>query len=60
MIPPASSDAALLRESLAMLEKHHIVLALTTGPVAQVSRWRDAISCLAMSRYFCITASSPT
>ena len=33
----AEDNDALLRESLAMLEKHHVVLALTTGTVERVT-----------------------
>lgn len=41
-LAPAASDSALMRESLAMLERHGIVLAVTTGTVARVQAWSAA------------------
>jgi predicted TIM-barrel fold metal-dependent hydrolase len=40
-LPAAANDAALMRESLAILARHNI-FAVTTGPLAQVRAWRDA------------------
>ena len=51
-IPPAASDSALLRETLALLEKHDVVLAITTGTVERVSRWRAASSRIVPATYF--------
>ena len=41
-LPAAASDDALMNESLAILERHNI-FAVTTGPLAQVNRWRAAV-----------------
>jgi predicted TIM-barrel fold metal-dependent hydrolase len=41
-IPPAASDEALRTESLAMLERYHIVRALTTGTLERVTAWHAA------------------
>ena len=41
-LPPAASDAALMAESLAMLERYNIVLAVTTGRLDRVAAWRAA------------------
>jgi hypothetical protein len=38
---PAANDEAVLRESLAALERHNIV-AVTSGPLEQVTRWHAA------------------
>ena len=38
---PAANDAAVMRESLAALERHNI-LAVTSGPLEQVTRWHAA------------------
>ncbi len=42
LVPPAASDDALMRESIAMLERYNIVLAVTTGRLDRVSAWRAA------------------
>jgi uncharacterized protein len=39
--PPATDDEAVMRESLAALERHNI-LAVTSGPLDQVTRWHAA------------------
>ena len=52
VIPPATSDEALLRETLAMLERHDVVLAVTTGTVERVSRWRAASDRIVPATYF--------
>lgn len=52
MLRPAASDAALLGETLAMLERHDIVLALTTGTVERVSRWRAASDRIVPATFF--------
>lgn len=41
MIRPAASDEALMRESIAMFERHNIVMAVATGTVERVTRWRQ-------------------
>lgn len=40
-MPAAASDEALMRESLALLERHNIY-AVTTGSLERVSKWRSA------------------
>ena len=42
LLQPAASDAAVMAESLAMLERYNIVLAVTTGRLDRVSAWRAA------------------
>lgn len=39
-VKAAASDDALMRESLAALERHNII-AITSGPLETVTRWRD-------------------
>src|SRR3954468_6718919 len=40
-VAQAADDEALMRESLAALERHNIV-ALTSGPLEQVTKWQAA------------------
>jgi predicted TIM-barrel fold metal-dependent hydrolase/pimeloyl-ACP methyl ester carboxylesterase len=41
-IQSAATDDALLKETLAMLERFNIVLAVTAGPLDEVTRWHQA------------------
>lgn len=41
-IPDARSDADAIRASLAEMDKHQVVLAVASGPLEDVQRWRDA------------------
>lgn len=52
MLAPAASDEALLRETLAMLERHDVVLAVTTGTIERVTRWRAASDRVVPATYF--------
>jgi predicted TIM-barrel fold metal-dependent hydrolase len=41
-VPGARSDASAIRATLAEMQKHHVVLALASGPLADVQRWTAA------------------
>jgi uncharacterized protein len=41
-ITAAATDAELLQATLAALERHNIVYAVTAGPLEEVSKWRQA------------------